>query len=110
MTFSDFLRRNYSGSFAFLARSFFVFVVIFVFVIFFFVVVLIFFVFFVIRIFDFGEFQRSQRKRFAEQIAFAAHPQARDGVVVHFGHSHRMTAGLQNDNIAWFQIHDLFLG
>ena len=65
--------------------------VIFVFVL----VVLVFFVvFFVIRIFDFGKFQYGQRKRFAKQIAFSAHPQARDGIIVYFHHRDRMTAGL----------------
>jgi hypothetical protein len=92
-----------SGNFAFLARGFFVVI----FVLVFFLVVL---VFFVIRILDFGEFQCGQGKRFTEQVAFSAHPQARNSVFAYFRHRHQMTAGLQNDNIAWFQIHDLFLG
>jgi len=59
--------------------------------------------------FDFGKLQNGQGKRFAEQVAFSAHPQAGDGIVVYLHHRDRMTAGFQDDNIAWFQIHDLFL-
>jgi hypothetical protein len=96
-----------SGSFAFLARSFFVVIFVLVFSL---VVLAFFVVFFVIRILDFGKFQCGERRRFTEQVAFSAHPQARDSVFAYFRHRHQMAAGLQNDNIAWFQIHDLFLG
>jgi hypothetical protein len=64
--------------------------------------------FFAIGILDFGKFEDGQRKDFAKQIAFIAHPEAHDGVVVYLGNRHRMTPELQNDNIARLQIHDLF--
>ena len=78
---------------------------IFVFVLF---VILFFIVSFVVffRIVDFGRFQHDKRKRFAKQIAVVTHPHALDRVVVDFHHCHRVTAGFQNDNIAWFQFHD----
>jgi hypothetical protein len=73
-------------------------------------VVFLFFVdLFLLISFDFGKLQNGQGQRFAEQVAFSAHPQARDGIVVDFHHRNRMTAGFQDDNIAWFQIHGLFL-
>ncbi len=56
-----------------------------------------------------GEFEDGERQRFAKQAAFAAHPQAGDGVFVHFRHRQRVTAGLQRDNVARFQVHKCFL-
>ena len=63
---------------------------------------------FVLRIVHFGKFEHDFWQRFAKQIALAAHPQALRRVVVDFRHGNRVTAGFQNDNIAWFQFHDLF--
>jgi hypothetical protein len=75
-----------------------------------FVVIVFFVVFlFVIRI-GLGEFKHGQWQRLAKEIAFIAHPHARDFAVVDFHHAKRMAAGLQDDDIAWFQIHDLLLG
>jgi hypothetical protein len=77
---------------------------------FFLIVFIVVFVFlFVIRI-GFGEFKHGQWQRLAKEIAFIAHPYARDFAVVDFHHAKRMAAGLQDDDIAWFQIHDLLLG
>jgi hypothetical protein len=85
-------------------RAFLGFVFFLVFVVIFFHVI----AFFAIRILDFGKFEDGQRKGFAKQIAFVAHPEAHYGVVVYLGNRHRMPPGFQNDNIARFQIHDLF--
>jgi hypothetical protein len=75
-----------------------------------FLVIVFFVVFlFVIRI-VLGEFKDGQWQRLAKEIAFIAHPHARDFAVVDFHHAKRMAAGLQDDDIAWFQIHDLLLG
>jgi hypothetical protein len=80
------------------------------------VIVFFFFVVFVVVVFLFlfvivlGEFKHSQWQRLAKEIAFIAHPHARDFAVVDFHHAKRMAAGLQDDDIAWFQIHDLLLG
>jgi hypothetical protein len=88
-------------------RAFLGFVFFRVFVVIFFHVIA-FFVFLAVRILDFGKFEDGQRKGFAKKIAFVAHPEAHDGVVVYLGNRHRMPPGFQNDNIARFQIHDLF--
>jgi hypothetical protein len=70
--------------------------------------VIVFIVFLAIRILDSGKFEDGQRKGFAKQIALLAHPEARDGIIVHLRNRHRMPPGFQNDNIARLQIHDLF--
>jgi uncharacterized membrane protein len=79
----------------------------FVFVVF---VVFVVIVFFVVFLFVLGEFKHGQWQRLAKEIALIAHPHARDFAVVDFHHAKRMAAGLQDDDIAWFQIHDLLLG
>jgi fatty acid desaturase len=76
-----------------------------------FVLVVILFLFFIVFVFffgivEFGGFEDYERKRFAKQIAVVTHPHALDRVVVDFHHRYRVTAGFQNDNIAWFQFHD----
>jgi hypothetical protein len=87
-----------------LAGVLFLFLVfLFVFIVFFFVVVFLF-------VIVLGEFKHGQWQRLAKEIAFIAHPHARDFAVVDFHHAKRMAAGLQDDDIAWFQIHDLLLG
>jgi hypothetical protein len=50
-------------------------------------------VFILVRIAGVRHFEDGQRKGFAKQVAFAAHPQAYDRVFVHFRHRERMTAG-----------------
>jgi hypothetical protein len=87
-----------SGNLAFLEIAFLIFVFSFVLVVAFFLV---------IRIVDSGQFEYGHGKRFAKQIAFFAHPQAYDGLIVHLCHRNRMASGFQNDDIAWFQFHDL---
>src|ERR1700675_2677575 len=68
------------------------------------------FVFFLfIRDFDFRQFQNGHRKRFAEQVALSAHPDTHDGIAVDFRRRDWKSAGFQNDDIAWFQVHDLSL-
>src|SRR5262245_60853821 len=53
-----------------------------------------------------GAFEDGERQRFAEQVAFVPHPQARDRVLVDFHHRQRMTAGFQRDDVARFQLHE----
>jgi hypothetical protein len=74
-----------------------------------FVVILFLVVFLVIRIVDLSHFEDGKGKGFAKQIAFVAHPQANDGVIVHFRHRKRMAAGFQDNDVAWFHIHNLYL-
>ena len=59
-------------------------------------VVIISFVFiFVIGRIGIGEFKDGKRQRLAKEIAFIAHPHARNSIVVDFHHAKRMSAGLQ---------------
>jgi hypothetical protein len=64
-----------------------------------------FLVFFFIGRIDLGQFHHGQGQGFPEQVAFLAHPHARDGVLVDFRHRDRLAAGFQNDDIAWSQVH-----
>jgi hypothetical protein len=86
-----------------LAGALFLFLFVFVFV----VIVFVFFVvfLFVVRI-VLGEFKHGQWQRLAKEIAFIAHPHARDFAVVDFHDAQWMAAGFQNDDVAWLQIHD----
>jgi len=75
-------------------------------VFFLFVILALVFVLLIFRVVDFGRLEDGLGKRFAKQIAFAAHPQALDRIVVDLGHRYRVTAGFQDNNIAWLQFHD----
>src|SRR4029077_20840066 len=79
------------------------------FVVFGFLLVIIFFVVVFIFVIGIDEFKYGKRQRLAKEIAFIAHPHARNVIAVDFHHAKRMAAGLQNDDIAWFQFHDLLL-
>jgi heme/copper-type cytochrome/quinol oxidase subunit 2 len=60
------------------------------------IVVIVFIVFFVVFLFviriGLGEFKHGQWQRLAKEIAFIAHPHARDFAVVDFHHAKRMAA------------------
>jgi hypothetical protein len=43
----------------------------------------------------------ANRQRLAKEIAFIAHPHARDLVVLDLHHAERVAAGFQDDDVAW---------
>src|SRR5882724_3460948 len=83
---------------------------VFFFVVFGLLVVIVLFVVFPVIVGRIGELKYGQRQRLAKEIAFIAHPHARNITLVDLHHAKRVAAGLQNYDIAWFQIHDLLLG
>jgi hypothetical protein len=71
-----------------------------VFVLVFLFFVLVFILVFILVVIGIDKLENSQRQRLAKQIAFNAHPYARDVVVLDLHHGERVAPGLENDDVA----------